>query len=80
MTTAAVPNYDCSDNYDGSCYDCFYNEAMCHRALPQTIYKNGVIYTVDTSNNWIEYEKSQISTCFKSREKIERFIYSILLK
>ena len=49
----AAADYECSDDYAGHCYDCFYNDgAICHRALPQTIYKNGVIYTVDNNNSY----------------------------
>ena len=46
-------DYDCSENYEGKCYNCFYNEKICHRAGPHVIYHNGTIYSVDPINpNW----------------------------
>lgn len=55
LSAAQSSDYKCSNSYAGNCYDCLYNNAICNRANPSTIYYNGVIYTVNnTGPNWME--------------------------
>ncbi len=53
LAPSATLGYHCSWNYEGQCYDCPYNNKMCHSDVPSTVYTNGKIYTVDPNDpNW----------------------------
>lgn len=53
---STTTDFDCEGDYDGKCYECHYQEDVCHRSTICVHYKNGNIYTVDkkdkTDTSW----------------------------